>query len=75
MATTMVRRHLPVPRPRWQAALGRALAEGGQVRQLADSGAWIAISGTHAGSAYGLAVTNAIAHGCDCPAGTNGDSV
>ncbi len=74
MATTMVR-----PRPatpaQWQAALARALAEGVQVRQLAGSGAWLATSGSDAVTAYGLAVTNGVAHGCDCPAGAHGDPV
>lgn len=75
MATTMVRRHRQATPARWQAALGRALAEGVQVRQLAGFGAWIATSGTHAGTAYGPAMANGVAHNGDCPAGTNGDSV
>ena len=75
MATTMVRRARPATPARWQVALARALAEGVQVRQLAGSGAWLATSGTDAGTAYGLAVTNGVAHGCDCPAGANGDPV
>ncbi len=65
----------PATPARWQAALARALAEGVQVRQLAGSGAWLATSGTNDGTAYGLAVTNGIAHGCDCLAGANGDPV
>ena len=70
------------PRPRrvatperWQLALARALAENIQVRQLAGSGQWIATSGTDAGAAYALAITNGVAHGCECPAGENNDPV
>ncbi len=73
MVHTMARRQATPAR--WQAALRRALTEGVQVRQLAGCGAWVATSGTDTGTAYALAVTNGVAHGCDCPAGANGDPV
>ena len=60
---------------RWQAALGRAVAERVQVRQLAHSGAWVATSGTDAALAYQVDVTNGIAHGCTCEAGQHNDPV
>lgn len=58
---------------RWQKAAERAIAEGVQVRQLSGSGQWIATSGSDASAAYELAVTGAVAHGCDCLAALNGD--
>jgi len=67
MATTMIRQRQAIL-VRWQAALYRAVREGVEVHQLVDSGAWIATSGSDAGTAYGLAVTGGMAHGCDCPA-------
>jgi len=75
MTRTMRRTNRQATPARWQAALGRALAEGVQVRQLAGSGAWVATSGTDAATAYGLDVTGRVAHGCDCPAGASGDPV
>ena len=60
---------------RWQAALGRALAERVEVRQLAGSGAWVATSGSDRNAAYELAVTGNVAHGCGCLAGLNDDPV
>jgi len=74
MATTMIPQWPATP-ARWQAALGRAIAEGVQVRQLAGSGLWLATSGTDAGTAYALAVTGDVAHGCECPAAAHGDPV
>lgn len=76
MGTTTTRWATRTATPeRWAIALARALAEGVQVRQLAGSGQWIATSGRDAGTAYGLAVTGGVAHGCDCLAGLNGDPV
>jgi|GEM_PF-3147597 len=71
---TTIRQRQATP-ARWQAALGRALADGVQVRQLAGSGLWLATSGTDAGTAYALAVTGDVAHGCECPAAQHGDPV
>ncbi len=53
----------------------RAIAENVQVRQLAGSCAWIATSGSDAGTAYEIEVTGEVAHGCSCLAGSNGDPV
>ena len=75
MVQTTARPQRQPTRARWQAALARALTEGVQVRQLAGSGAWVATSGSDAGTAYGLEITNGVAHGCDCLAGDNGDPV
>lgn len=60
---------------RWQAAAQRAVAESVQARQLSGSGQWIATSGSDSSAAYELEVTGAIAHGCTCLAGLNGDPV
>ena len=58
---------------RWQKAVQRAIAEGIEVRQVNDSGAWVANSGSHKNVAYTLSVTSGIVHACTCPAGTFGD--
>jgi hypothetical protein len=60
---------------RWQRAAERAQAEQITVRQLADSGAWVATSGRDTAVAYTLDVTGNIAHGCGCLAGSNEDPV
>lgn len=60
---------------RWQKALARAIDEKVEVRQLADSGAWVATSGTDATVAYLIEVTGDVAHGCACQAGQHGDPV
>lgn len=60
---------------RWLKAAERAVSEGVEVRQLQGSGQWIATSGTDGGVAYELDVTGAVAHGCSCLAGLNGDGV
>jgi hypothetical protein len=60
---------------RWQRALARGLAEGVTVRQVNDSGAWVATSGTDATMACLLEVTGNVAHGCSCPAGEHDDPV
>lgn len=60
---------------RWQQAASRAAAEGIQIRQLQGSGQWVASSGHDATTAYEVRVTGAVAHGCDCLAGLNGDPV
>jgi uncharacterized Zn finger protein len=60
---------------RWQKAAQRAIAEGVQVFQIDATGQWIATSGSTAHTAYEVAVTGNIAHGCTCPAGMNGDPV
>jgi hypothetical protein len=60
---------------RWQKAAQRAIAEGVQVFQIDATGQWIATSGSAAHTAYEVAVTGNIAHGCTCPAGMNGDPV
>ncbi len=60
---------------RWQRALARGLAEGVTARQVNDSGAWVATSGTDAMMAYLLEVTGNVAHGCTCLAGLNDDPV
>lgn len=75
MATQMQRRNRTASPERWQKALARGLAEGVQVRQLNDSGAWVATSGTDANVAYLLPVTGDVAHGCTCPAGQHDDPV
>ncbi len=76
MATTMqTRKPMAATPARWQAALRRAFEEGVQVRQLADSGAWIATSGTDAAIAYEVEVVAGLAHRCACPAGASGDPV
>src|SRR5215212_2388823 len=58
---------------RWWKAAERAEAECVRVCQLQGSGHWIATSGTQPGTAYEVAVTGNVAHGCDCLAGLNGD--
>lgn len=73
MATTMQRRQANPER--WQAALGRAIAAGVQVRQLAGSGAWIATSATDPTKAYELEVVAGVARSCTCQAGEFGDPV
>lgn len=73
MATTTRRTNRTASPARWHAALGRALAEGVQVRQLAGSGAWLATSGTDAKKAYELEVVGGIVRSCACPAGEFGD--
>jgi hypothetical protein len=60
---------------RWQKAAERAVAEGIQIRQLQSTGQWVATSGSDKSLAYQIEVTGAVAHGCDCLAGLNGDSV
>jgi len=60
---------------RWRAAIERAITEGIEVRQLAGSGAWVATSGSDPLSAYEVAVSGGVAHGCTCPAGEYGDPV
>jgi hypothetical protein len=75
MATQMIRRQRHASPERWRKAVERALSEGIQVRQLAGSGAWIATSGSDASTAYEIAVTGSVAHGCECLAGINGDAV
>jgi hypothetical protein len=72
---TEIRRPCVASPARWQQALNRAISEGIQVRQLAGSGAWVATSGSNAGTAYELAVTGTVAHGCSCLAGLNDDPV
>lgn len=69
---TTTRRRQATPE-RWQKALGRAVAEGVQVRQLSNSGAWLATSGTDATKAYELEVVAGIVVSCACPAGEFGD--
>lgn len=79
MATAVISRprtRVTAPSPaRWQSALKRALAEGVQVRQVNDSGLWIATSGTQDGVAYTLTVVNGVALDCSCPAGMHDDRV
>lgn len=70
MATTMQRTRRQATPERWQTALGRAFAEGVQVRQLAGSGAWMALSGTDATVAY---LTDGM--NCECQAAEFGDPV
>jgi hypothetical protein len=74
MATATRRPRVATPE-RWQQALARAIAGNVQVRQLSASGAWIATSASDAGTAYELAVTGNVAHGCSCPAGQFDDAV
>ncbi len=74
MATAIRRPRAATP-ARWQKALQRALDGQVQVRQLAGSGAWIATSATDPSTAYEVAITGEIAHGCSCLAGLNGDPV
>lgn len=56
-------------------AAQRGITEAIQVRQLAGSDQWIATSGSDGATVYGLEVTGAVAQGCDCLAGLNGDGV
>jgi len=60
---------------RWWKAAERAEQEGVRVCQLQGTGQLIATSGSQCGTAYEVAVTGNIAHGCDCLAGLNGDPV
>ena len=60
---------------RWPRALARGLAEGVTVRQLNNSGAWVATSGTDATMASLWEITGTIAHGGTCPAGQHEDPV
>lgn len=75
MQTTTRRPNHAATPARWQAAAQRAVAEQIQIRQLQSTGEWIATSGSDTNLAYLVAVTGAIAHGCDCLAGLNGDPV
>lgn len=68
------RTHIENP-ARWQRAAERAIAENIQIRQLQSTGQWVATSGSDHTLAYQLDVTGAVAHGCDCLAGLNGDGV
>jgi hypothetical protein len=63
----------PATPARWHAAAVRARAEGIQVRQLNDSGAWIATSGTRPDRAYTLEVVNGFVHSCSCEAAALGN--
>ena len=74
-AQTSTRRSRQANPERWQRALARGLAEGVTVRQVNDSGAWVATSGTDATMACLLEITGTIAHGCTCPAGQHDDPV
>jgi hypothetical protein len=58
---------------RWSKAAERAEAEGIRVCQLQGTGQRIATSGSQSGTAYKVAVTGNVDHGCDCLAGLNGD--
>ncbi len=75
MATTMRRTTRQATPERWQRALERALAAGVQVRQVGSTGQWIATSASDPTAAYKVAVTNGVAHGCDCKAAEFGDPV
>ena len=76
MATQMQTRQRRQNRPeRWMKAAERAVHENIQIRQLAGSGAWIAMSGSDPAVAYEVEVTGNVAHGCGCLAGLNGDPV
>ena len=75
MASTITRQQRQATPARWHKAVERAIGEDVQVRQLAGCGAWIATSGSDASAAYELEVTGAVAHGCNCLAGINGDPV
>jgi hypothetical protein len=75
MAVQTTRRNRTDSAARWQAAAQRAIEGGIQVRQIASTGQWIATSGADGTAAYALEVTGAVAHGCDCLAGLNGDPV
>jgi hypothetical protein len=44
-----------------------------EARQLASRGTRIAIGGSDNYTAYGLAATGGVAHGCDCLTGPSGD--
>src|SRR5215213_8017848 len=68
--------HVRVENPaRWEKAAERAAQEGIRVCQVQGTGQWIATSGSQSGTAYEVAVTGNVAHGCDCLAGLNGDPV
>lgn len=58
---------------RWQEAARRAVAEGIEVRQVNETGQWIATSGTKQGVAYQLQIANGLVQSCSCPAGEFGD--
>ncbi len=63
----------PITPKRWQAAAQRAIDERVEVRQLNESGAWIASSGTDPVMCYLLEVRMGIVVRCTCPAGAHGD--
>lgn len=58
---------------RWLAAAQRAIEEGVEVRQLNDSGVWIATSASDPVLCYLLQIRQGIVTGCSCPAGAHGD--
>ena len=63
MATTRQLRQRQATPERWQSTLGRAIANGVEVRQLAGTGQWIVTSSSDASVAYG---TDGLT--CECAA-------
>jgi hypothetical protein len=58
---------------RWQAAARRAIQERVEVRQINESGAWVATSGTDPVLCYLLEIHQGMLLRCTCPAGAYGD--
>ena len=58
---------------RWEAAARRAVDEGVQVRQVNESGAWVATSASDPVMCYLLEVRQGVVVRCSCPAGAHGD--
>ena len=71
--TTMTRAGRPATPERWSAAARRAIEEGVEVRQINDSGAWVASSATDPVLCYLLEVSEGLVLRCSCPAGAHGD--
>lgn len=68
-------RRAPTPE-RWRLAAQRAAKKGIEVRQVNESGMWVANSGSCATTAYVLQISGGIVHSCSCPAMAEwGDSV
>jgi hypothetical protein len=53
---------------RWQAAAQRALKKGIEVRQINETGQWVANSGSDPAVAYVLQINQGIVQSCSCPA-------
>lgn len=56
-----------------ERARQRAIDEGIEVRQIQDTGLWVASSGTEPHRAYVLNIVDGVAVTCSCPAGAWGN--